>query len=78
MTTDYDDETWTLLSVANYVKQNIVGLFLLVLAFFIVYVVDHIAMYNAIIFSPLPQIPGVFTPPVPTYPRSQQKRPRRR
>jgi len=51
------DETWTLYSIIEYVSENFIGLSLLILAFVIIYVVDHINQLNAIMMSPQIQIP---------------------
>ena len=48
-------------SIINYIKENYVKIFLLLLVPIIVYVVDHINNYNTIIMTPLvvPNIPNV-------------------
>jgi hypothetical protein len=51
-----DDEPF---SVIQYVKENFIGLLLLLLAFFIIYFVDHISRINAMIFAMPSPIPGV-------------------
>ncbi len=51
------NEDWTLYSIIEYVSENFIGLTLLVLAFFIIYVVDHINQLNAIIINPQINIP---------------------
>jgi len=45
------DEPWTLYSIIEYVSENFIGLTLLILAFLIIYVVDHINHLNTIIMS---------------------------
>lgn len=52
-------------SVIQYVKENVIGLLLLILTFCIIYFVDHISRINAMIFampSPIPGLPA----PAPT------------
>jgi hypothetical protein len=51
------DEPWTLYSIIEYVSENFIGLSLLILAFVIIYVVDHINQLNAIMMSSQIQIP---------------------
>lgn len=43
----------------DYVRENYIGLLLLVFAFFIIYLVDYISRINALIFVMPPPIPGV-------------------
>ncbi len=52
---DQLDEPWTLYSIIEYVSENFIGLMLLILAFLIIYVVDHINYLNSVIMYP--QIP---------------------
>jgi hypothetical protein len=47
------------LYVIQYVKENFIGLLLLLLAFCIIYFVDHISRINAMIFAMPSPIPGV-------------------
>ena len=46
-----NDEFTTLYSIIEYVTENFVGIILLILAFIIIYVVDHINNLNSIIMS---------------------------
>lgn len=46
-------------SVLQYVKENVIGLLLLLLAFCIIYFVDHISRINALTFAMPSPIPGV-------------------
>jgi hypothetical protein len=71
------DEQWTLHSVMEYMSDNFIGLILLILAFFIIYFVDHINQLNAMIFdpsTPLPNIPSskIPIPIIPTKPKSKK------
>jgi hypothetical protein len=50
------DEFTTLYSIIEYVTENFVGIILLILAFFIIYIVDHINNLNSIITSSIPQL----------------------
>lgn len=59
-----DNESFSLYSLFEYIKENLAGLLLLLLAFFIVIFVDNISRYNAIIFAMPSPIP-VLTPPQP-------------
>jgi hypothetical protein len=59
---DEFDEQWTLHSIMEYMSENFIGIILLILAFFIIYFVDHINQLNAIIFAPqtsIPQLPNI-------------------
>ncbi len=52
-----DDEQWDFYSIMQYISDNIVGFALLILAFVIIYVVDHVNRLNALMFaspSPIP------------------------
>ena len=49
-------------SVIQYIKENFVGLLLLLLVFLIIYFVDHISRINALIFAMPSPIPGVSAP----------------
>ncbi len=53
------DEPWTLHSVMEYMSENFIGLILLILAFFIIYFVDHINQLNTILFTPQTSIPNM-------------------
>ena len=51
-------------NILEYIKENLFGLFLLALAFFIIYFVDYINGLNTLIYStPSPLIAGVASPP---------------
>lgn len=51
------DNFFTLNSIIHYIRENIIGLLLLILVFFIIYFVDYINYLNSFIFSsPLPMI----------------------
>jgi hypothetical protein len=49
---DKINEEWTLYSIIEYVSENFIGLILLVLAFFIIYFVDHINQLNTMVYAP--------------------------
>lgn len=53
------DEQWTLHSIIEYISENFIGLTLLVLAFFIIYVVDHINNLNSIMMSQQIYVPQI-------------------
>jgi len=53
------DEQWTVHSFIEYMSENFVGLILLVLAFFIIYFVDHINQLNAMIFDSSTSLPNM-------------------
>jgi hypothetical protein len=53
------DEQWTVHSVMEYMSENFIGLILLILAFFIIYFVDHINQLNAMIFDPSTSLPNM-------------------
>lgn len=46
-----DNPDWKTFNILQYVKENLSGLFLLALAFFIIYFVDYINRLNTIIYS---------------------------
>jgi hypothetical protein len=46
-------------SIIQYVKENVIGLLLLLLAFCIIYWVDYISRINAMTFAMPSPIPGV-------------------
>ena len=48
-------------SVIEYIKENFIGLLLLVFVFIIIYIVDHINRFNSIYFSSPTSIPIVGT-----------------
>jgi hypothetical protein len=58
------DEPWTLYSIIEYVSENFIGLTLLILAFLIIYVVDHINHLNAIILNPQIHIQQLSSPKI--------------
>ncbi len=47
------------ISLFEYIRENFIGLLLLILAFFIIYLVDYISRINSLIFSIPSPIPGV-------------------
>jgi hypothetical protein len=50
-------------NILEYIKENLFGLFLLTLTFFIIYFVDYINGLNALIYStPSPLISGIASP----------------
>ena len=58
----FDNEQKTF-NILEYIKENLFGLFLLTLTFFIIYFVDYINGLNALIYStPSPLISGVASP----------------
>lgn len=61
---DEDDKEWTIYSIIEYVSQNLIGLSLLVLSFFIIYVVDHINKLNSIVMNPQINIPQESSPQI--------------
>jgi hypothetical protein len=51
-------------NILEYIKENLFGLFLLALAFFIIYFVDYINRLNALIYSiPSPLISAAVASP---------------
>jgi len=46
-----ENPDWKTFDILQYVKENLSGLFLLALAFFIIYFVDYINRLNTIIYS---------------------------
>lgn len=58
------DEPININSVIHYIKEHFIGLFLLIFAVFIIYLVDHINNINAFIITTL-NITGVQIPGVP-------------
>ena len=56
------DEQWSLYSIIKYVSENLIGITLLILAFFIIYIVDHINQLNAIINIPQISSPQILNP----------------
>jgi len=59
-------------SYLEYIKENMVGLFLILLSFFIIYVVDRIAMYNTALATMVATMPPV--PMIPTIPSHLHKK----
>ena len=52
-----DDEQWDFYSIMQHISENIIGFALLIVAFIIIYVVDHVNRLNALVFaspSPIP------------------------
>ena len=61
--------------ILEYVKENFLGLLLLLVAFFIVYFVDYINQLNLIIYStPVPGLISVITSPQKISKRKFKKR----
>jgi hypothetical protein len=52
-------ESFSLYTLLQYINENIYGLILLVLVFFIIYFVDYISRINYLIFAIPPSIPGM-------------------
>ena len=61
---DEIDEPFTLYSIVEYVSENFIGITLLILAFFIIYIVDHINQLNSIIMSPQLSSPHLSSPQI--------------
>ena len=57
-------------SFINYISDNLFGLFLLILSFCIIYFVDHINNFNALLYQVQSPIPGL---PSPVNPLSKKK-----
>lgn len=51
------NEQWTLHSIIQYISENFIGLMLLIFAFFIIYIVDHVNRLNSILFAPQLPVP---------------------
>jgi hypothetical protein len=76
-----NDEPFTLKSLANYIHENLYGLILLALVFFIVYFVDYISRINAMIFampSPIPGMPIQSSIPSIALPKGKNKKVKKR
>jgi|LakMenE18May11ns_1017448.scaffolds.fasta_scaffold9647311_2 hypothetical protein len=58
-----NDESFSLETLFHYVNENLYGLILLAVAFFIIYFVDYISRINALIFAIPTPIAGL---PMPT------------
>ncbi len=54
-----EDEQFTIFSAIEHIRQNIVGVMLFALVFFIIYCVDHINRFNALLYSTPNPIQGV-------------------
>lgn len=54
-----NDEPFSLYSIITYISENILGLALFILVFFIIYFVDYISRLNALIFAMPSPIPGL-------------------
>jgi len=54
---DEFNEQWKLYSIIEYISENLVGLMLFILTFFIVYFVDYINRINSMLFAPQLPIP---------------------
>lgn len=54
-----NDESFSLETLFHYVNENLYGLILLAVAFFIIYFVDYISRINAMVFAMPPSIPGM-------------------
>ena len=56
--------------ILEYVNENYIGIFLLIFSFFIIYFVDHINNFNALLYQVQSPIPGL---PSPVNPLSKKK-----
>ena len=74
---DEFNEEFTLYSIIEYVSKNFIGIILLVLAFFIIYIVDHINQINSIIMSPQLPIPQVSSPKIINPIKVKSKKPKK-
>lgn len=61
MDNDINESVITFGSILDYIKENIIGLSMFILVFFIIYVVDHINRINSIIFATPSSIPSIST-----------------
>jgi len=59
-----NDEFTTLYSIIEYIYENLIGIALLILAFIIIYVVDHINQLNSIIMTPQLYTPQLSSPQI--------------
>ena len=50
-------EQLTFHSILQYISENFIGLILLIVAFFIIYAVDHINRLNSVLFAPQLPVP---------------------
>lgn len=70
-----EEDEWTMTSVIEYLRENVVGLLLLVITMGIIYAVDYISRLNALIFAMPSPIPSM----MPSSPMSlPPRKPRRR
>lgn len=53
-----NEEPITFSSINEYIKENFVGLLMLIFAFFIIYIVDRINQFNAVLLSVSVPTPG--------------------
>lgn len=53
-----EDEPLTFYSVIQYIRENIIGLLLLIFVIFIIYFVDYINHLNTLLYSMPSPIPG--------------------
>ena len=56
---DNDFSIYSLNSIINYIRNNLVQILLFVLVFIIIYIVDHISNINAMLMLPNNYIPGI-------------------
>jgi|LakMenEpi03Aug12_release.lakeMendotaPanAssembly.Ray.scaffolds.fasta_scaffold863158_3 hypothetical protein len=49
-----EDEDFSLYHLIDYIKDNIIGLLLLILSIFIVYIIDYITQINSLTFTMSP------------------------
>ena len=54
-----EEEQFTIFSAIEHIKQNIIGVMLFALVFFIIYFVDQINRFNALLYSMPNPIQGV-------------------
>lgn len=54
-----EDEQFTIFSAIEHIKQNIIGVMLFGFVFFIIYCVDHINRFNALLYSTPNPVQGV-------------------
>ena len=76
-----NEESFSLQTLFQYVNENLYGLMLLVLVFFIIYFVDYISRINAMIFgmpSPIPGMAASTNIPLIKPPKSKFKKVKRR
>jgi predicted ABC-type exoprotein transport system permease subunit len=68
-----DNENEQTIHILQYVKNNSFGLFLLILAFLIIYFVDYINRLNTIIYSNPTSIPGLISTITPPHKFSKKR-----